>query len=103
MQRKLAASGTGWELYMPKDILKLLGFNPLETQVLFTVSKNILKIREINPEKINPNLMIKKFNKSGNGYGLYLSASILQLLEINPEIDEVKYLIEDNILKIKKA
>ena len=44
MQRKLVSSGTGWELYMPKDVLKLLGINPSETRVLFKMDKNVLKI-----------------------------------------------------------
>ncbi|MBQ8460309.1 hypothetical protein IJ541_09440 [bacterium] len=47
--------------------------------------------------------MIKKITRSGNGYGLYISSSIIQFLEINPEVDSIKYVIEDDILYIKKA
>ena len=103
MQRKLVPSGTGWELYMPKDVLKLLGVNPSETKVLCKMDKNVLKIINTGFEIINQNLLIKKFNKSGNGYGLYISNSIIQFLEINPEVDEVKYVIEDDVLSISKA
>ncbi len=103
MQRKLVPSGTGWELYMPKDVLKLLGVNPSESRVLFKMDKNVLKIIKTGFDVNNQNLLIKKFNKSGNGYGLYISNSIIQFLEINPEVDEVKYVIEDDILKISKA
>lgn len=103
MQRKLVPSGTGWELYMPKDVLKLLGVNPSESRVLFKMDKNVLKIIKTGFDVNNQNLLIKKFNKSGNGYGLYISNSIIQFLEINPEVDEVKYVIEDDILNISKA
>ena len=101
MQRKLVPSGTGWELYMPKDVLKLLGFDPKSTQVIFKMDGNILKISEATQEEISSeNRLVKKFNKSGNGYGLYISNSIIQFLEINPEVDAVKYLIKDDILYI---
>ena len=72
MQRKLVSSGTGWELYMPKDVLKLLGINPSETRVLFKMDKNVLKIiktaksvaRCKNTEKaivfpLMPNMLLK--------------------------------------------
>ncbi len=103
MQRKLVPSGTGWELYMPKDVLKLLGINPKETKVLFKMDKNVLKIIKTGFDINNENFLIKKFNKSGNGYGLYISNSIIQFLELNPETDEVKYTIEDEILFISRA
>ncbi len=103
MQRKLVSSGTGWKLYMPKDVLKLLGFNPHETSVLLRMDKNVLKISKIDPDEINQDLLIKKFNKSGNGYGLYISNSIIQFLELNPETDEVKYTIENDVLNITRA
>ena len=103
MQRKLVSSGTGWKLYMPKDVLKLLGFNPQETSVLLRMDKNVLKISKIDPDNINQDLLIKKFNKSGNGYGIYISNSIIQFLELNPETDEVKYTIENDVLNITKA
>ena len=103
MQRKLVSSGTGWELYMPKDVLKLRGVNPSESKVLFKMDRNVLKIIKTGFDVNNQNLLIKKFNKSGNGYGLYISNSIIQFLELNPETDEVKYVIEDDILSISKA
>ena len=103
MQRKLIPSGNGWALYMPKDLLKLLGYSPDSTTVLLQINDNVLKITEINPQKANPNALLKTFNKNGNGYGIYLSNSIIQLLEIIPENDEVKYRIKNNTLYIEKA
>lgn len=103
MRRKLIPSGTGWALYMPKDVLKLLGYNPANTSVILKMNKNILEISRIMADKVNNDYLIKKFNKSGSGYKLYISNSIIQFLEVNPETDEVKYTIEDNILYISKA
>jgi len=103
MQRKLMSSGTGWRLYMPKDVLQLLGFNPKETRVLLKMDKNVLKITKVKPDEEKSDFLIKKFNRCGTGYGIYISNSIIQFLEINPETDEVKYVIEDNILSIFKV
>ena len=101
MQKKLVPSGTGWELYMPKDVLKLLGFDPKSSQVIFKMDGNILKISKATQEEIaSENRLVKKFNKSGNGYGLYISNSIIQFLEINPETDSVKYVIRNDVLYI---
>ena len=103
MQRKLVESGTGWALYLPKDLLRLLGYNPKETVVQYQIEHDLLKISKINPHKADKNFLLKKITKSGNGYSLYLSSSIVQLLELSPETDEVKYIIEGGILYIKKA
>ncbi len=103
MQRKLVESGTGWALYMPKDILRLLGFDPKTTVVQYKIEHDLLKISKVDPQNVDKNFLLKKINKSGNGYSLYLSSSIVQLLELKPEIDEVKYIIENEILYIKKS
>ncbi|MBR1425009.1 hypothetical protein IJ579_05560 [bacterium] len=103
MQRKLAESGTGWALYLPKDILRLLGYDPKNTVVQYKFERDLLKIEKVNPNEVSNNFLLKKINKSGNGYSLYLSASIVQLLELTPENDEVKYTIDGEVLYIKKA
>jgi len=103
MQRRLVESGTGWALYLPKDIIRLLGYNIKDTVVQFKIDHNLLKISKINPQEADSNFLLKKINKSGNGYSLYLSSSIVQLLELTPETDEVKYIIEDETLYIKKV
>lgn len=102
MQRQLISSGNGWALYMPKDVLKLLGYNPQSTYVLLTMEKNVLKISKINENEINPDFLIKKFNKNGNGYGIYITNSIIEFLEIDPETDKVKYEIVNGDLFISK-
>ncbi len=47
--------------------------------------------------------MKKKLIKSGNAWVLLMQKAILELLDINPEDDEVELEIENKILKVKKA
>jgi len=47
--------------------------------------------------------MKKKLYKSGNAWALLIQKAILQLLDINPEIDEVELEVENKTLKVKKA
>ena len=46
--------------------------------------------------------MKKKLMRSGNGWGVFLSKTILELLDINPEKDFVELQVENDVLKIKK-
>ena len=46
--------------------------------------------------------MKKKLYKSGNAWALLIQKAILELLDINPEIDEVELEIENKTLKVKK-
>lgn len=47
--------------------------------------------------------MKKKLFKSGNAWVLLLQKAILELLDINPETDEVELEVENKVLKVKKA
>ena len=47
--------------------------------------------------------MKKKLIKTGNAWSLLMQKAILELLDINPEEDEVELEIENKILKVKKA
>ncbi len=47
--------------------------------------------------------MEKKLYKAGNGWGLFIPSTILKLLKINPETDVVEYVVENDVLKIKKV
>ncbi len=46
--------------------------------------------------------MNRKFFKSGNGWALFVSKTILELLKVNPETDFIEMQIENDVLKIKK-
>lgn len=47
--------------------------------------------------------MRKKLYQSGNALVLLIQKAILQLLDINPEVDEVELEVENKVLKVKKA
>lgn len=47
--------------------------------------------------------MKKKLFKSGNAWVLLLQKPVLELLNIDPEKDEVELEVENKILKVKKA
>ena len=46
--------------------------------------------------------MKKKLYRSGNAWALLIQKAILQLLDINPEVDEVELEVEGKVLKVKK-
>lgn len=47
--------------------------------------------------------MKKKLYQSVNAWALLIQKAILQLLDINPEVDEVELEVENKVLKVKKA
>ena len=47
--------------------------------------------------------MKKKLIKSGSAWVLLIQKAILELIDINPEIDEVELEVENKMLKVKKA
>ena len=47
--------------------------------------------------------MKKNLIKSGNAWVLLMQKAILELLDINPEVDQVELEIEGKVLKVKKA
>lgn len=47
--------------------------------------------------------MRKKLYQCGNAWVLLIQKAILQLLDINPEVDEVELEVENKVLKVKKA
>lgn len=49
------------------------------------------------------NSMERKLFRSGGGWGLFINSTILKLLKINPETDKVEYIVENDVLKIRKA
>lgn len=46
--------------------------------------------------------MKRKIIQIGNSWGVILPHSILELLKINPVLDELEFEVEKDILKIKK-
>lgn len=47
--------------------------------------------------------MERKLMRSGNGWALFMSKTLIELLKINPETDFLEMQIENDVLKIKKV
>ena len=106
MQKKLKSSGNGWELYLSKQLLKLLGYNPNEIRLLITSNNGALFIEPINIEETEKykDYMVSKLQRSGgSGYGLYLPTPLIEVLNINPETDFLDIEILGNKFSIKKT
>lgn len=46
--------------------------------------------------------MHKKLRSLGTSWGLIIPKAILELLKVNPVLDEVELIVENNELKIRK-
>ena len=47
--------------------------------------------------------LVKKLSKKNSSWGLYMPNSILELLEIQPDVDSVSIEVEENMLIVKKS
>ena len=105
MKKKLNSSGNGWVLYFQKSLLKLLGYNPDEVKILITSKNNSLYFSPVNECEFDKykNNMVRNFQKSGSGYGIYLPAALIEVMEVDPANDLVDVLIDENKLIVKKA
>lgn len=104
MKIKLKISGNGWELYLSKTIIKLLGYNPEQVKLIIKTRENTLFIEPIKEEDVElySNNLIKGIHKSGGSFGLYLSNSLLSVMKVEPEKDFIDMEITDNKFTLKK-
>ena len=47
--------------------------------------------------------MKKKLSRSGSGWALFMPKTLLELIDVNPEIDLVEIKVENNTVKVTKA
>ena len=81
-----------------------MGLQPDSSKVQLKIKNKILYVKEIFPD--NPDFdkfLVRSLSKKNSSYGLYMPNSILELLEINPETDQLNVEVEDTVLIIKKA
>lgn len=45
----------------------------------------------------------RKLIRNGNGWAMTLNSTILELLDVDPKINKVRYTLENNTLKITKS
>ena len=47
--------------------------------------------------------MKKNLIKNGSGWAIFMPKTILELLDINPENDQIELVVENKVLKVTKA
>lgn len=105
MKRRLSANGNSWHLYLNKPLAQFLGITKDEYTVLLKIKNKVLYVTKVANADIQSyeNRLCKKLIRRSSGYGLNIPAPLLEMLEIDPEIDEIEFNIEDDVLTIKKA
>ena len=48
-------------------------------------------------------IMRKKLSRSGSGWALFMPKTLLELIDVNPETDELEVKVENDVVKITKA
>ena len=83
-----------------------MSYNPAEIKVLITAKNDHLLVEPISNDQVEKysSSMVRHFQKSGqSGYALYFTSSLIEYLEIEPDIDFLDITIDENIMRIKKA
>ena len=47
--------------------------------------------------------MKRKLSRSGSGWALFMPKTLLELINVNPESDQLEVKVENDIIKITKA
>lgn len=105
MKKYLSSQGNGWLLYINKEFCELMGVNKNNQEIAITTYENELIIEKLDlaNEENHDFKIIKKVITRGNGFGIYISQALLEILNINPEIDKVNIEIQNAKLTVKKA
>ena len=92
-------------LYLTKTILQLMQADPLKSQFLFTIKNKTLYITKVSEQEIKKieNPCVRSMKKTGNGWGIYFTQSILDLIDINPQKDKAEILLDEQTISVKKA
>ncbi len=105
MKKHLAAYGNTWQFYISKPIAQMLGLTVNEYTVNLTIENKILYVKKVPNSQLNEyqDLLCKKLIKRNSSFGLTIPVAILEVLDINPEKDQIEFDINGQILTIKKA
>ncbi len=105
MKKKLKPSGNGWVLYFQKSLLKLLGYKPDEIKILIVAKNSCLYFSPVCKDELDKykNNMVRNFQKSGGGYGIYLPAALIDVLNVDPANDYIYVEIDEDRVIVKKA
>lgn len=104
MKKKLIAQGNGWMLYINKDFCDLMHLSKTEKNIILIVQNRTLYIKNAKSDYDQNKLYLsKKVIQRGCAFGLYLSKTLLNILEINPEIDNIRIDIHDSTLLVERS
>ena len=102
MITKLTLRNNSVFLYLTQAMLQLLHIVPENTYFLFTLKDKTLYITEAKGKEKKKSYA-SKIRKTGSGWGIYMSKSLLEFIEINPETDNIEVEIENETLILKKT
>lgn len=105
LRKKLCAQGNTWQLYINKTFVKMLGITKEEYTVHIEADEEGLTVKKVPNAELDKykDLLCKKLIKRGSAYGLNFDVSLLELLEVNPETDEIDFKVIGQTMYIKKA
>ena len=101
MITKLTIRNNSVFLYLTQAMLQLMHIVPENAYFIFTLRNKILYITQAKEEE-KADSYASKIRKTGSGWGIYMSKSLLEFLDINPETDAINVDIEGNVLIVKK-
>ena len=92
-------------LYFQKSLLKLLGYKPDEIKILIVAKNSCLYFSPVCEDELDKykNNMVRNFQKSGGGYGIYLPAALIDVLNVDPANDYIDVEIDEDRVIVKKA
>lgn len=70
--------------------------------IIFYIRENVLYCQVQCKVKCNM-AYDRKLIRNGNGWAMTLNSTMLELLDVDPKVNKVRYTIENNVLKITKS
>ena len=102
MITKLTIRNNSTFLYLNQAMIQLLHIIPKDASFVFTHKNNMLYITFAKDE-IKDSPYVTKIRKTGSGWGIYMSKSMLEFININPETDYVDINIDNETIILQKA
>ncbi len=88
-------------LYLTQAMLQLLHIDPENTCFIFTHKNKVLYISVVRDDKKN-STYVTKIRRTGSGWSIPMTKSLLEFIEVNPETDNINLDIENETIILKK-
>ena len=105
MIKKLSSTGNMFYFYLTITTLELMNLDPLKSKLFIKINDKIMYIKKADDNILNSdeNLCIRKIRKTGSGFGIYFTKTLLDFIDVNPETDNVDINIQNETIILKKA